>query len=91
MAESIHDIPAGDRHRFLESMANGPAFALFCDKWDAGLAAIEAKIFDTATTDAETHDLKRTREYLIKNHHPRNIVLTMIRAAHSEKSQPAKK
>lgn len=90
MAESIHDITASDRHRLLESMVNGPAFALLCDKWDADLAAIEAKIFDTATTDDETHDLKRTREYLIKNHHPRKIVETMIRAAHSEKSQPKK-
>jgi hypothetical protein len=90
MASSIHSIPAGEREQLLTSLSNGPAFALFCDEWDGHLAGIEQKIFDPATSEADTRELKTVRQQLIKTHHPRKIIEAMIRAAHSEKIQPQK-
>lgn len=86
--ESIHRIPAATRRLMLENMVNSPAFALFTDRWnEVVLEALEKRIFDVATDDAETHVLKRVRQELTGTHHPRKIVETLIRT--TQPAQPA--
>jgi hypothetical protein len=64
----------------LENMLNGPAFLLFCEKWDENVRTLQEKINDTKTSDEETRQLKHVREYLVNTKHPRKVLQTMIRS-----------
>lgn len=75
----LYDIPAQQRKLLLENMLHGPAFALLCDKWNEKLDAIQAKINDPATSDADTRELKLVRKQCVDTHHPRKIAEAMIR------------
>ncbi len=77
----IHDIPAEQKTLMLENMLRGPAFALFLDRWNESvIGSIEKAIFDPATSDEKTRELKSMRLALGGVHHPRKIVETMLRS-----------
>lgn len=85
----LHQIPAEQRKLLLENMLNGPAFLLFCEKWDDHVRDhVEKKIFDPATSDNDTRQLKAVRAELTGTRHPRAIVQAMIRAVKNEKPKP---
>lgn len=75
----INAIPSEQQKLLLENMLGGPAFLLFCQKWDEKLEGIQAKINDPATSDAQTRELKLVRKQCAETNHPRKIVETMIR------------
>lgn len=83
--DDVNNIPAETRKLLLENMLNGPAFALFCERWEEKLQAVQVRINDPATSDAETRELKLVRKQCVETNHPRKIVETMIRTVGSEK------
>jgi hypothetical protein len=87
MPDDVTMIPAVNKRMLLESMLHGPAFALFCDKWNEKLEILQDKINDPATNDQETRELKLVRRQCAETNHPRKIVEAMLRTLGAEKQK----
>jgi hypothetical protein len=75
----LHEIPSEQRKLLLENMVHGPAFALFCEKWEDHVEVIQKEINDVKTSDERTRELKQVRAHLVETRHPRKVVEAMIR------------
>ena len=64
----LKDIGPRDRQNFLTMMRESPAFAFFCEAFDAKVAALDKKIFDLKTPDAEVRELRLIRAQLVEHH-----------------------
>lgn len=74
-----------DRLRLLKGMALHPGFIFFCQRWDEKISKeIDARVWDTETSNEEARVLRETRKRLRDGFSPDKILMTLISSCETE-------